>query len=121
MFSRPENGEIMSIKKWLLALVVSANFMTVAYAGNEPSSMEQPNVTFTTADVQKVFEQNDQKSFQVAALSQQEMKETEGAWFWMVYYYAPALTTIAYNAYNTSAYMPVYHYTTFISNWWSSW
>lgn len=110
----------MSIKKWLLASAVSANFMTVAYAGNEHSSMEPPNVTFTTTDIQKVFEQNDQKSIQVATLTQKEMKETEGAWLWMVYYYAPAMTALAYTTYNTSAYMPVYHYSTFFSNWWKS-
>ena len=109
------------MKKWFLALAISANFMSFANAEIKPAVAEQTIETFTTADIEKVFGQKDQKSFEVAALTRQEMKETEGAWLWMVYYYAPALTTFAYNAYNTSSYMPVYHYTTFFNNWWGSW
>lgn len=64
-------------KTTLLAGVLSINMAAPVFANQAPITEQiQP---FTAADTQSLFEQ-DAKPMQLAALSQTEMKETEGAW-----------------------------------------
>lgn len=60
---------------------------------------------FSKNDLNTLFEGLD-KPMQLMALSQQEMEKTEGA-VWWVLYYAPAATNVAWNMYQSSAYMPL--------------
>ena len=69
----------MKLKSTLFAGVLAASLSVPAFA-NE-GTVATPLPQFTTADTQMLFEQ-DAKPMQLAALSQQEMKETEGAVIW---------------------------------------
>ena len=69
----------MKLKSTLFAGVLAASLSVPAFA-NE-GTVATPLPQFTTADAQMLFEQ-DAKPMQLAALSQQEMKETEGAVIW---------------------------------------
>lgn len=62
---------------------------------------------FSQKDLNILFDDSD-KPTQLMALSQQEMEKTEGAVWWLLYY-APAASAVAWNMYQTSAYMPLYH------------
>ena len=66
----------MKLKSTVVAGVLSAS-MAVPFLAKEAVATPLPQ--FTAADTQKLFEQ-DAMPMQLAALSQQEMKETEGAW-----------------------------------------
>lgn len=66
----------MKLKSTLFAGVLAASFALPAFA-NE-GTVATPLPQFTTADTQMLFEQ-DAMPMQLAALSQQEMRETEGA------------------------------------------
>lgn len=76
----------MKLKSTLFAGLLAASLAVPAFANDAPVATPLPQ--FTTADAQKLFEQ-DAKPMQLAALSQQEMKETEGAWIWFFYAAAP--------------------------------
>jgi hypothetical protein len=67
-------------KTTLLAGVLSINMAAPVFANQAP--ITEPIQQFTAADTQSLFEQ-DAKPMQLAPLSAQEMKETEGAW-WFV-------------------------------------
>ncbi len=79
------------MKKQLLSLVIVAAFAGNAYAANEQDATRLPLVAtaqtqavdatpaLNTMDLQAAFQQ-DQQPMQVATLSGQEMKETQGAW-----------------------------------------
>ena len=67
----------MKLKSTLFAGVLAASLSVPAFA-NE-GTVATPLPQFTTADAQMLFEQ-DAKPVQLAVLSQQEMRETEGAW-----------------------------------------
>lgn len=67
----------MKLKSTLFAAVLSASLAMPAFANEEIEASQLPQ--FTAADTLMLFEQ-DAKPMQLAALSQQEMKETEGAW-----------------------------------------
>lgn len=66
----------MKLKSTLFAGVLAASLAVPAFANDAPVATPLPQ--FTAADTQMLFEQ-DAKPMQLAALSQQEMKETEGA------------------------------------------
>ena len=66
-------------KTTLLAGVLSINMAAPVFANQAP--ITEPIQQFTAADTQSLFEQ-DAKPMQLAALSQPEMKETEGAAIW---------------------------------------
>ena len=66
----------MKLRSTVVAGLLSAS-MAVPVFANEAVATPLPQ--FTAADTQKLFEQ-DAKPMQLAALSPQEMKETEGAW-----------------------------------------
>jgi hypothetical protein len=68
----------MKVKSTLFAGMLAASLTVPAFANNAPVAAPLPQ--FTTVDTQMLFEQDDQP-MQLAALSQQEMKETEGAFF----------------------------------------
>jgi hypothetical protein len=77
----------MQLKHTFVALAAAGLLSTQAYASEAqieaaiPSA--QPVAAFTDADMQALFGQEDaQKPIQLAALSPQEMKETEGAALW---------------------------------------
>lgn len=79
----------------------------------------QPVAAFSQTDINAMFEQVGQP-MQLAALSQQEMKDTEGAW-WPLFYYAPAFTAAAWTFYQSSAYMPAYHIGNAAGYYWNRW
>ncbi|MCL2644735.1 MAG: hypothetical protein FWD51_04660 [Betaproteobacteria bacterium] len=99
----------MKMKSIVLAAALSVSFATTAFAGEAqqlsslqtaPAAVAQQ--TFDAADMQQLFGQ-ESRSMQLATLSQQEMRETEGA-FWPlpVLLYAPAATNFAWMLYNSS-------------------
>lgn len=65
----------MKLKLTLMVIALSASFAAPAFAGEEPIAA-LPH--FTAADTQLMFEEN-AMPMQLAALTPQEMKETEGA------------------------------------------
>lgn len=78
----------MKLKSTVVAGLLTAS-MAVPVFANE--AVVTPLPQFTTHDAQMLFEQ-DAKPMQLAALSQLEMKETEGAWIpFAFYYYGPAI------------------------------
>lgn len=78
----------MQLKHVVVALAVAGMLSTQAYASEaQVEAAIQPAqavAAFTDADLQALFEASD-KPMQLAALSQKEMKETEGAWWPVVY------------------------------------
>jgi hypothetical protein len=66
-------------KTTLLAGVLSINMVAPVFANQAPITEQIQQ--FTAADTQSLFEQ-DAKPMELAALSQTEMKETEGAAIW---------------------------------------
>lgn len=112
----------MKLKHVALSLAAAGMLSTQAYATEaqvEVTIQPAQHITFTEADVRAMFETSE-KRMQLAALSPQEMKETEGAW-WFVYYYAPVVTSLAWSAYQTVPYMPAYHIYNAANYWWNSW
>jgi hypothetical protein len=69
----------MKLKSTLFAAVLTASLVAPAFANEEAVAAPLPQ--FTAADTQMLFEQ-DAAPMQLAALSPQEMKETEGAALW---------------------------------------
>jgi len=73
----------MQLKHTVVALAAAGLLSVQAHAGEMPvEAAIQPAQTaaaFTDADLQALFEASD-KPMQLAALSGQEMRETEGAW-----------------------------------------
>ena len=74
------------MKKQILSLVIVAAFAGNAYAADTQQSTRAPSnmkavatSTLNALDMQAAFQQ-DKQPMQVAMLSGQEMKETEGAW-----------------------------------------
>jgi len=74
----------MQLKHTVIALAAAGMLSTQAYASEmQVDAALQPGETvaaFTDADIQAMFEQEAGQPMQLAALSQQEMRETEGAW-----------------------------------------
>lgn len=71
----------MKAKNVVLALAATGLISTQAYAADtrvEDAAKMAPQAAFSDADMQAVFQQT-RAPMQLAALSQQEMKETEGA------------------------------------------
>lgn len=68
----------MELKQLGIALTVVGLLSANAYA-NDAASEPPIAAAFTETDLSALFEQTD-KPMQLAALSQQEMKETDGAW-----------------------------------------
>ena len=68
-----------NLKSTLFAGLLVASLAVPAFANDAPVAAPLPQ--FTAADTQMLFEQ-DAMPMQLAALSQQEMKETEGAVIW---------------------------------------
>ena len=69
----------MKLKSTLLASILATNLATPAFAGS--TSATQSLSQFAVADTQMMFAEDD-KPMQLASLSTQEMKQTEGA-FWI--------------------------------------
>lgn len=75
----------MQLKYSVLALAAAGMLSTQVYASEiqveaaiQPA---QPVAAFTDAEIGALFDASD-NPMQLAALSEQEMKETEGAWVW---------------------------------------
>jgi hypothetical protein len=84
----------MSKFKHAALALVAASLMAVQAQATEvqaQSPQAVPVATFSQADINTMFEQAG-KPMQLAALSGQEMKETEGSWFWL-YFYGPQIAT----------------------------
>ena len=91
-------------------MVTTAGLLSSQVYASEPRipDLDRPMAVFSATDINAMFEPSN-RPMQLTALSQQEMKETEGA-FWPLLYYAPMATGALYTAYQTSAYMPLYHF-----------
>jgi hypothetical protein len=78
------------------ALALAAASLVTVSAHADDAQTQSPQVvslaTFSQTDLNKLFEQSG-KPIQLAALSGQEMKETEGAWVW-IYFYAPQIAFV---------------------------
>lgn len=79
----------------------------------------QPIAAFSQTDINALFVHSGQP-MQLAALSQQEMKETEGAWVPMFLLGVRAMP-LAMGVYHSSAYMPAYHLVTGMRQTWRRW
>lgn len=116
----------MQLKHTILALAAAGMLSAQAYASEAQvqavTQPAQPVATFTEADIGALFEQAD-KPMQLAALSEAEMRETEGAWVWL-YMYAPQITAASLWAYNAAPRLGYtidnfrYNYWPRISSWW---
>ncbi len=106
-------------KSVALALATAGLLSAHVHAGEQhaPSPslpMAQTTPFFSHADIQGMFLQG-ATPMQIASLSQQEMKETEGEWFWFApiavafLTNAPRINQFAMNMLNTSAYQPWGH------------
>ncbi len=75
----------MQLKHAVIALAAAGVLSTQAYAAEAQAEAvlqpAQPVAAFTEADMQALFD-NAGQPMQLAALSQQEMRETEGAALW---------------------------------------
>ena len=71
----------MKMKSAFFAVFLAASLVVPALAGNAPTVESMPE--FSAADTQMLFEQ-DAMPMQLAALSDKEMRETEGALMWFV-------------------------------------
>ena len=99
-----------------LALAAASLMAGQAHANEDQAQSLQakPAATFSQEDIHAMFEQSG-PSMQLAALSGQEMNETEGAWFWfaplavMFMVNAPRITQFGITALSTSAYQPWGH------------
>lgn len=107
----------MSKFKHAALALAAASLMAVQAQATEvqaQSPQAVPVATFSQADINTMFEQAGQP-MQLAALSGQEMKDTEGAWFWfaplavMFMVNAPRITQFGMNMVSTSAYQPWGH------------
>jgi hypothetical protein len=79
----------MKVAPILFSGMLATSLALPAFAND--AAVATPLPQFTAADTQMLFEQ-DAKPMQFAALSQQEMKETEGSWIpFAFYYYGPAI------------------------------
>lgn len=110
----------MKLKHAVLALAVTGMLSAQLYASESRAQnpqAAQPVVVFSQTDINAMFEQAGQP-MQLSALSQQEMKGTEGAW-WPIFYYAPALTSAAWMFYQSSAYLPAYHISNVARYYWN--
>jgi len=67
----------MKLKQKLAAAAIAA----IAATATTSVLAQAPADAFTSTDMASLFEQ-DAQPLQLAALSEQEMKTTEGAWFW---------------------------------------
>ncbi len=78
---------MQKLKQTGIALIVAGLLSANAWASEaavEPVTA-QPVAAFTDADLNALFEQEADKPMQLAALSGQEMRETEGAIVWKPY------------------------------------
>ncbi|MET3435144.1 hypothetical protein ABIC71_004660 [Herbaspirillum seropedicae] len=105
------------MKKWFAACILSCGLTTTAFAETTEPQGNPPHLSVVEADLQNVFSKDEKDRLDIAVLSQQEMRETKGAWIWMAYYFAPAATSVGYSIYNSSAYMPLYHLSHFATSW----
>ena len=100
------------MKKQLLSLVIVAAFASNAYASNEQEVALLPGIVasaqtqavdttpaLNVLDMQLAFQQ-DKQPMQVAALSGQEMKATEGAWGWFAAYQVAVYAYRVYSAWD---------------------
>ena len=108
------------LKTTLLVSALSLGGVAPTFA-NESQTAVLPQ--FSPTDVKLVFE-TDAKPMELAALSQQEMKETEGAWWPIVYYggamflaNAPRIYQYGTNMVSTSAYQPWGHAFTYVNSY----
>lgn len=106
------------MKKWIVLLMLSASVTTTAFAEVAQNVETPQHLQVSESELQSVFAKDGKQKLDVVALSQKEMQETEGAWIWMAYYFAPGVSSAAYALYNTSAYMPMYHLSHFASSFW---
>lgn len=113
----------MRLKHAAVALAAAGVLSTQAYASEAQINVAaQPVAAFSENDMQTLFETSG-RPMQLAALSQQEMKETEGAWLWMAYYYAPQLSALAWTGYRAAPTFGNTWNTWYprVTNWWNSW
>jgi hypothetical protein len=81
------------LKKVAMALGIATLISAQAHANDGPSQnlAVTPAAVFSQAEIQAMFEQGS-TPLQLAALSQREMRETEGEWIpFAFYYYGPAI------------------------------
>ena len=96
------------MKKQLLSLIIVAAFASNAYAANVQDAALLPGIVasaqtqavdatqaLNALDLQAAFQQ-DKQPMQMAALSGQEMKETQGAWGWAFVVYEIVSTAVWY-------------------------
>ncbi len=89
-----------SLKKWLLAVVLTTGFTAAAFAETTEPLGNPQHLRVVESDLKGVFASDDNRRMDIATLSQKEMQQTEGAWIWMAYYAAPTISTYAFLAYN---------------------
>jgi hypothetical protein len=88
----------MQLKHAVLALAAAGLLSTQAYASEAQIEALQPAApvaAFTDADLNALFDHAD-KPMQLAALSDAEMRETEGALFWMPVLWTAARVAVPY-------------------------
>ncbi len=105
-----------TLKHAALALAATGLLSAQAHAGESrvESLPAVPMVAFSQSDVNAMFDQSG-KPMQLAELSGQEIKETEGAWAPLILWgfriaTSPAVHRQVLTTFNSSAFMPLAHY-----------
>lgn len=90
-----------NLNKSMLALAAACLLTAQAHAGesNISNLHVQRLVSFNQADINEIFDEDERLS-KLAILSEKEMKETEGAYYW-IYFYGPQIATASMWMYNS--------------------
>ena len=107
-------------KTLFAAALIAACALSQPVLAQDAQPLPSTTAALESSDMSFAFEQTAQP-VQMVMLSEQEMKETEGA-FWPVfmYYYALPVSSFAVTMWQSSAYMPLGHAMNGVRNWWAS-
>lgn len=108
-FSHQQGTQVINSKLPTVLLALLAALSTTATPATElnPASHGNPMVEFSQAETHQIFDQTASKT-EIAILSPQEMKDTEGAWLW---------NTVAWTAGGGALGATTYLWTTPQSQW----
>ena len=93
------------LKKTVMVFALAGALGAASTANAGSYDIPQKNIEVNLVSASKQVD----RPMQVARLTEQEMQDTQGAWIWVPLYYAPAVAGHLWVAYQTSAYMPIYH------------
>lgn len=101
----------------LALILLTAGLLSSQVYASSPQT-RGPIAVFNQTDINLMFEPSN-SPMQLATLSRQEMKETEGAWWrYYMYFYAPRLSAAGWSVYQAAPYMRFYHFRNLVEYYW---